>query len=133
MIITLITHPPLFRLSHHSISYSNLPHSVSLSMMNPLKLKSCIYFAEIQMIVQERSSGSEELTKSAMVTLHPSKGALCARQQREHRAGCQEDRKCTFKEATLCVLPYVLEQNCQCQSVITNSCFNLQTKHLRGD
>lgn len=76
MIITLITHPPLSRLSHHSISYSNLPHSVSLSKMNLFKLKSCIYFAEIQMIAEERSSGSEEPTKQAMVMLQPSKVAL---------------------------------------------------------
>lgn len=51
MIITLITHPLLSCLSRHSISYSNLPHSVSLSMINHFKLKSCIYFVEIQMTV----------------------------------------------------------------------------------
>lgn len=97
MIITLITHPPPSRLSHHSVSYSNLPHFASLSMMNLFKLKSCIYFAEIQMIVQERSSGSEGPKKLAVVKLHPSKVALLAlRQQREHREGCQGGRKCTF-------------------------------------
>lgn len=45
----------------------------------------------------------------------------------------KEAESAHFKGATLCGLPYVLEQNCQCQSVITNSCFNLQTKHLLGD
>lgn len=99
MIITLITHPPLSRLSHHSISYSNLPHSVSLSTMNLFKLKSCIYFAEIQMIAEERSSGSEEPTKQAMVMLQPSKVALWARQQRGYRAGCQGGRKCSFERS----------------------------------
>lgn len=45
----------------------------------------------------------------------------------------KETESAPFKGSTLCVLPYVLEQNCQCQAVITNSCFNLQTKHLLGD
>lgn len=36
------------------------------------------------------------------------------------------------RRATLCVLPYALEPNCQWQSV-TNSCFNLQTKSFLDD
>lgn len=42
----------------------------------------------------------------------------------------KEAESAPFKGAILCVLPYVWEQNCQCQSIIINFCFNLQTKHL---
>lgn len=49
------------------------------------------------------------------------------------KQAAQETESAHFKGASVCVLPYVLEQNCQGQSVTTNYCFNLQTKHLLGD
>lgn len=45
----------------------------------------------------------------------------------------KERENSLVRRATLCVLPYVLEPNCQWQSVTTNSCFNLQTKGFLDD